>query len=483
MLDQDLHAARQHLQPTRSLRLLSLVIFTGLLLLVILLPIPYGAVEAWWVAVFECSVFLLTALWLVAWLLSGHLLQREYWPLLAPLFALVLYALVQTLPLSAQATPLGPVHQAISFDPFETRLEALRLLALACALALLLRYTDSLRRLRALAYTVIGVGVGSAIFGLLRQVAQRGAQGFLLAGLQPDAGYAQFINKNHFAFLAELTLGLLAGLIVVGGVARGRSLIYLALAVPVWAALVLSNSRGGVLALLCQIIFLALNFRQRPPRQQQSDAPQARRTPSRTLGPLVRLALACALVLSIVVGIIWVGGDPLAERFGAVRQELSAEAADPSQAGRSGIWRATWRLCLAHPFVGVGFGGYWMAITAYHDGSGALVPQQAHNDYLELWASGGLVALVLAGWFIYLFVSRARQQLADLDPFRRAVALGAATGLFGVAVHSLVDFGLHLTGIALVAVALVALAIVRLDSPARSLSAKKLPDHYIDPTR
>src|SRR5205823_2428676 len=188
---------------------------------------------------------------------------------------------------------------------------------------------------------------------------------------------------------------------------------------------------------------------------------------------IVRLALACALVLSIIVGMVWVGGDPLAERLGAVREELGAEATDPSQTGRAAIWRATWRLCLAHPLTGVGFGGYWMAITEYHDGSGALVPQQAHNDYLELWASGGLISLALAGWFIYSLIGRARQQLADPDPFRRAVALGALTGLFGVAVHSLVDFGLHLTGNALIAVALVALATVRLDSAGRSSSSQK----------
>jgi O-antigen ligase len=453
-------------------RLLGQIIFTGLLLLVLLTPLPYGAVEAWWVAAFECAAFALAGLWVIDWLCTGRLLSRAYLPLLAPLCALALYAFVQSVPLWPRQTPLGVIRQAISFDPYETRLDAVRLLALTLVLALLLRYTDSARRLRALVYTVIGGGLVCAVFGLVRQVAQRGANGFLLAGLRTGTGYAQFINKNHFAFLVELSLGLLVGLIVGRGVSRQRIPVYVALAVPLWAALVLSNSRGGVLAMLCQAIFLVLCFNLRP-RAQRTEAAHAGRARGRAGTVIIRLALALALVLSIFVGMIWVGGDPLAERLGGVREELGAEVADTSQTGRTGIWRATWRLCLAHPLVGVGFGGYWMAITEYHDGSGALVPQQAHNDYLELWASGGLVGLALAGWFIYSLIRRARQQLTDPDPFRRAVALGALTGLFGVAVHSLVDFGLHLTGIALIAVSLVALATVRLESAGLSLSSQK----------
>jgi O-antigen ligase len=122
--------------------------------------------------------------------------------------------------------------------------------------------------------------------------------------------------------------------------------------------------------------------------------------------------------------------------------------------------------------VGVGFGGYWMAITETHDGSGTLVPQQAHNDYLELLASGGVVGVAFALWFVCEALGLARRELRDPSHFRRAVAFGALAGLFGVAVHSLVDFGLHVTGNALLAVALLAIATTRLAPhdtvPARS---------------
>ncbi len=64
----------------------------------------------------------------------------------------------------------------------------------------------------------------------------------------------------------EMTLGLLFGLIVWSSARRERLLFYLAAAVHVWVSLVLSNSRGGILSMLLQLMFAAAMFRTaRPP--------------------------------------------------------------------------------------------------------------------------------------------------------------------------------------------------------------------------
>jgi hypothetical protein len=102
---------------------------------------------------------------------------------------------------------------AVSYDPYETRLVALLLFTYTTFLAPLLRYEETERRLRALLYAVVAAGLSSALFGIVRQTAQRGEEGFLLEALRPGQGYAQFINKNHFAYLAEMTLGVLLGLV------------------------------------------------------------------------------------------------------------------------------------------------------------------------------------------------------------------------------------------------------------------------------
>jgi O-antigen ligase len=105
-----------------------------------------------------------------------------------------------------------------------------------------------------------------------------------------------------------------------------------------------------------------------------------------------------------------------------------------------------------------------VAITAYHDASGSLTPQEAHNDYLELLSSGGLVGVALGVWFAVALIRLTGKNLKSADRFGRAARFGAVMGIAGVAVHSLVDFGLHLIANALVFVILIMIATARIDS-------------------
>jgi O-antigen ligase len=112
----------------------------------------------------------------------------------------------------------------------------------------------------------------------------------------------------------------------------------------------------------------------------------------------------------------------------------------------------------AHPIAGVGLGGYWIGITAYHDASGVLTPQEAHNDYLELLSSGGVIGLALGVWFAVIVIRLAHRNLNTDTGFLRAVRIGSVLGIAGVAAHSLLDFGLHLMGNTVVFLTLIMLA-------------------------
>lgn len=442
----------------QAVRLLDSAIFIGLLALIALAAIPYGGVQPQWEAAFECGVFVLAAMWIIEGYLSGawHLRGR---PLLAPLLALIAFAFIQTLPLLPASVTAGvELRRAISTDPYQTRLFLFKLLALTITLALLMQYTSSKRRLVALVFVAIGVGVASALFGLVRAVSQRDLTGFILSQLGPGEGYAQFINRNHFAFLMEMSTGLALGLVAGGGVRRNRLPIYLGMTILMCTTLVLSNSRGGILSMLGQLIFIAFLFAAVRPRPK---------LPNRSVDWLqrlrssfvVRVALVLCLLTVVAVGIVWIGGDPLVSRLEVVPGEISAQSADKRQGERRiEIWRATMRLIKAHPVTGVGFGAYWVAVPEYHDASGRVTPQEAHNDYLELLASGGMIGLALGAWFVVVLIRMALRHLRTQDSFRRAACFGALAGLFGLAVHSLFDFGLHVTVNALIFVALVVIA-------------------------
>ena len=451
----------------RAAQLLDPTIFYALLILIALTAIPYGTVHPWWEALFECTVFALTALWIVEGLLSGTWEMSEH-RLLVPLIALIVFAFVQTLtiwPVDVREAGIeGRMWRALSADPYETRRFTLNLIALTLSGVLLLRYSSSRRRLRTLIYVVIGLGVASALFGFVRQMIQGDAASFILPRLSPGRGYGQFINANHFAFLMEMALGLVLGLIVRGGVRRDHLLLYLAAAFPMWAAIILSNSRGGILSMICQLLFLALMFDAARSQREYPDHYSDVFGRLRRLGNsfVVRVALIVCLILIVTVSIVWIGGDPLAQRFESTSKEfIKNDANNRTNTSRIEMWSATRRLIEAKPLVGVGFGGYAAAITKYHDGSGELRPRQAHNDYLDLLACGGVVGFALVAWFVVVFIKQARERLRSADSFRRAACLGAFTGIFGVAVHSLVEFGLHITAIALVFTSILVIATVK----------------------
>jgi O-antigen ligase len=407
--------------------LLGKIIFGALVCLVVITPIPYGTVEPWWKALFICAVF---GIFILGIFETPNFLNVFF--RLLPLVALTLFAFLQT---------------QISTAPFQTRFFALQLAALTAFLALLCRYAATEHRVRVLVYVVIGVAITSALFGILRQTTQQQI-GFVLPLLKPNQGFAQFINKNHFAYLMEMAFGLGIGLLVGERAKQNRLLIHVAMLLPIWVGLVLSNSRGGILAMLTQVVIAALLLSFRSERLRA------------TRVVAVRAALVIVLVAGVLFGTLWIGGDRLVSTIEAA----GATTIDRDGASRKDIWRASAKLVSAHPVLGVGLGAYWPRISAHHDASGALVPQEAHNDYLELLASGGVVGLLIGVWFAVIVIRQARQRLWSSTGFVRAARLGAIIGIAGVAVHSLFDFGLHLIGNAVVFMTLIMIATTQLDT-------------------
>jgi O-antigen ligase len=439
--------------------ILSKMLFVSLLGLIALSAIPYGTSHAWWKALFVCVIFTLAIFWLLEGLISDAWV-KDSWTLALPLAALALYSLLQTLPIGNSGANAGGVNftfwTTLSADPYQTRFFVLKLLSLTVAGVLLFRYASTERRVRTIINVIIGVAVVSAIFGILRQTMQH-SPGFGLPLLLPDRGYGQFINKNHFAFLMEMGFGLILGLALGGGIKREQALIYFAALIPLWTALVLCGSRGGLVAMLAQVTVAALLVSTVAHRQNSTEEQSKAFKIIRSLP--VRLILIVVLIAGVSLGTLWLGGDRLATQLEDSRNEFGLETTGLRQGvSRNEIWKASWKLVVAHPILGVGMGAYWVAIPAVHDASGTMTPQEAHNDYLELLASGGLVGLAIGIWFAIVVLKRIRENLRSANRFRRAACLGAVIGIAGVAVHSLVDFGLHTIVNALVFTTLIVIA-------------------------
>lgn len=462
-------------------------VFVFLLTLMVLAAIPNGSLEPWWKALFECGVFAITALWIFEGLMTGDWEIRRLYVLL-PLILLTAYAFTQAVVWPVAWLPAGIVRRlsaqhSLSIDQYQTLLTARKTLALTLFLGLLLLHTTTPKRFRFLVRVVIGLGLASALFGILRQMTQSPTSQtpFVLPLLFYGVGYGQFVYHNAFAYLMEMSLALVAGLIMGGAVRRQWLPIYLAIAVVMWTALILSNSRGGIISLACQFIFLlfvSLSWYSSR-RLARQGGEQARWLSFFQSSLLVRMVAIALVVGGLMVAVFWMGGEQLATRL----QDASQNTVDGLT--RPEVWRSTLRLIKQNPWTGVGFGAYFLAITQYRPGPGFTRLDQAHNDYLDLAANGGLVAVGLAAWFIAILVGRVRTAWRSADVYRRAACLGALAGILSIGVHSFVDFGLQVTAIALVFGALIVIAVAdsRVDSTIklkrrrhRRSEVKALPD-------
>ncbi len=455
-------------KASAALQVFGETIFCLTLSLVPVLAIPYGSPDEFWQTIFELAIFIIGVLWLLYGTLTRGWFTAEQMVLL-PLIGAVLFAWFQVLPLGGAGG--GDLVTTISADPFETRRFAWRVFALITFAAVLFRLTNSVRRLWMLMFVIIGTGFCSALFGLARQTAS-----FTLFGALPYLtanSYGQFINRNHFAFLAEMTLGLTLGLMV-GETRRERLPLYAAIATPVWVALIASNSRGGLLGMFSLILVLMLLWnkvreavksphrkRRRSHENFDDRASDTKRRITSVGRKFARPIIVVLMLIGIAFSVVWIGGERLTERVESTHDEVKLQDVTRDGADRRDIWRATSGLIAAHPFAGSGLGAYSLAITKYHDASGAMAVEQAHNDYLELMASGGIIGVSLLLAFVALVAWQARRKLQVAGAMERGATVGALAGMTAIAVHSVVEFGLHTTINAMVFMSLVVIASIK----------------------
>ncbi|HZS06240.1 MAG TPA: O-antigen ligase family protein [Blastocatellia bacterium] len=419
--------------------ILNKVIFSSLLVLLVLAPLPYGTVEVWSVTLWELWIFATTLLWGVLAVIEGRLSVSSN-PLALPLIALLLVAVVQLLPLASAGG-----RRSLSYDSYATFQAAIKLSAFILFFILFTTFVNTDWRRNLVANTVIGLAFVIAIIGI--------GQSYIGKALWQRGTFGPFVNRNHFAGFLEMGLGMAAGLVAGRGVKRERLAIYGCVIIVLLAGLVVSASRGGMLAFVASAFLLAMIAL--PRREEQIE---------RRWQKLLRAAAAVVLFFCIITGVMLLAGpEDLLNNFASISVAQGTETAGTfRQAGelysRRDIWGATLQMIRDHPFAGVGLGAFPLAYTRYDPSSGSMRVEQAHNDYLQIVADTGITGGLIALAFIVLLFVRGFAAARTRDPRRRAVVIGALTACFAIAVHSFVDFNLQVTANAQLFLALAALA-------------------------
>jgi len=158
---------------------------------------------------------------------------------------------------------------------------------------------------------------------------------------------------------------------------------------------------------------------------------------------LIVAASSFGLVAVIVVSsVVLIGGDQLVDRFESVGKELKDN--NNERINRVEIWRSAMQLVREHPVAGAGFGAFSVGVTAFDSADGGRFKlEQAHNDYLEIAAGGGVIGLAFCAAFLFNLGRSIRARLSHATAISRAASIGATGGIAAVLVHSFFDFGLH----------------------------------------
>jgi O-antigen ligase len=256
------------------------------------------------------------------------------------------------------------------------------------------------------------------------------------------------VNRNHFATWAVLAIPVCLGYLAARSEGRGargsrpplgariaqaldaRTLGLLASVIVLMAALVTTLSRSGAASLGAALLGAWWLTR------------------SRAAGMGRRLGVAAALGGAGAVA-VW-NAPVLVSRFA----EASVGYAD-----RLIIWRETIPIIQDFWLTGVGLGTFESAMAFYQQTDRTVFFNQAHSEYLQLAAEGGLLLVAAAAGAVVAFLRLARARLSQDVTGMFWMRAGAATGLTAAALQSVWENGLRIPANALLAAILAAILV------------------------
>lgn len=277
--------------------------------------------------------------------------------------------------------------------------------------------------------------------------------------------FGPFVNRNHYAgwmlMVMPLAAGYLCGLLPDGrrpfdarqrllwlSRPEGGAFVLTAFAIVIMMlSLVMSMSRSGMvgLAVAGALVGWRLILRLQTKR--------------------ARLLAFAVLALLVLLPVAWLDASATVDRF----------SSDPrgSVQTRLQVWTDTLAVIRDFPLAGTGLNTFGTSMILYQTGNHDVHFQEAHSDYLQLAAEGGILLAIPLLVAVVAFVVAVRRRFAagEDDWAMSWIRFGAVAGIVAIALQSLVEFSLQMPGNAAMFVVLLALALC--ERPRRSRVAKR----------
>lgn len=449
-------------------RLKSLVFFLLCAMLVIS-TVAYGSVDTWAVALLSFLTGLLMLFWLAdsffkrAFAFSTNILQ-------IPLLGLLLLGLVQLLPIRGETVSGGmisiPAVSSLSVAPQATRFFLIQLCIFLIFFAACLTFLENQKRQRVMVFTIIIFASAMAFFGIIQSLANPNANSILGLRESDSFPFGTFINRHHFAAFMNMAIGLTLGLLYGNSTKSDKRLLLMISLGLMGIALIFTGSRGGILSLFGVIAFVTLlNITGRKKNEEDFDGESGSFNLQKNF---LLIGGGLALIIVLIGSALFFGGESSVERALGIGKQ-----GDVSN-GRIHFWQTAWQIFLNNPIFGAGLDSFPVAFTKYDTWNGNFRVEQAHNEYLQILADGGILGFVCLAAFVFLLYKNGLRIIRQSeDRFRRGTAVGALGGCFGILIHSFFDFPLRTPSNALFFLTLAALATIATYTPKASRKRNK----------
>jgi O-antigen ligase len=384
------------------------VLLYGIFGLLLFGPLAFGSVEPWSIFLMEAGSAALFLLWIGKQVLEGQF--RIRWnPLFLPMAVFGLLIISQ-LVFRVTAYPHDTVSLALLYCCY----------GLLCFLAgqTLLRGSQA----RSLARIFSVYGAALAGFALLQGISSNGKLYWLRLPRNGGWIYGPYVNHNHYAGLMEMLVPIPLVLALTRLASNRTRASAAAVAAVMVGTIFLSGSRGGMLAIVTELVILTAFL----VKQKRG----------------LRMAIGIALFLAIVVALlIWVGGGELSRRISTVGMSHSEISSDT----RFNINRDGLRMFVKKPLLGWGLGTFPVVYPQFRTFYTNFFVNQAHDDYLQLLVEMGLLGFGTMLWFVLTVYTRAFRKIGNwTGEVSGATTLACVLGLSGILVHSAFDFNLQI---------------------------------------
>lgn len=315
--------------------------------------------------------------------------------------------------------------RTLSLSAPSTCFELLKYFAYTLAFIVVVNYYNDRHRARRLLKAVAWTGFLVAIVGFFSKLLSlRAILGFYPVG--PDSFFfSTFVNPNHLAGFLLLAAPTAVGLALSARERQDRAL-YLFLAAVSGAALLMTLSRGGIVAFAAACLFLFFLVATRRSRRVR------------------HLALVQGAIALVLLGAGYLAYDTILREMKSLGDIRALQ-----EETKIAAWGGTLEMIADHPILGVGRGAYATIYPRYRSVPHDATFTHAENEPLQLMAEWGpafgtLFVLALLGC-LALALTRVRESLS---------MGGCLAAVFGSAAHNLVDFNLEVAGVAVTFVAL-----------------------------